>query len=275
MKIDSHHHFWQYNSDEFAWIDESMQTIARDFLAGDLQEEIQQVGIDRVVSVQARQSVAETDFLLQAAAENEFIAGVVGWAPLADESLRDTLDRWADSPQLKGIRHVVQDESDDRFILGDAFNVGVSLLKQYDLVYDILIFERQLQPSIEFVDRHPEQVFVLDHIAKPKVADAELQPWAEHLKQLAERQNVYCKWSGVVTEGDWQGWNLESLWPYFDVALEAFGPNRMMFGSDWPVCLLASDYRRWFDATGQLTASLSPSEQERFYGGTAIEAYKL
>jgi len=275
MKIDSHHHFWRYTPSEFGWIDQSMQTIARDFLPGDLSVEIQAAGIDQAISVQARQTMEETQFLLQCAADNEFIAGVVGWAPLAERSLRTTLDELADNPKLKGIRHVVQDEPDDQFILGEAFNAGVSLLKEYELAYDILIFERQLQPSVEFVDRHPNQVFVLDHIAKPKVSEGTLQPWGKLLKQLAERENVYCKWSGVVTEADWQGWNLETLRPYFDLTLEAFGPNRMMFGSDWPVCLLATEYRRWLNASSQLTASLSPTEQQMFYGGTATKAYSL
>lgn len=275
MKIDSHHHFWRYNTDEYGWIDGSMQRIARDFLPADLSDEIQKAGIDKVVSVQARQVVDETRALLDFAAENSFIAGVVGWVPLADRSLRGVLDEVAANPTLKAVRHVVQDEPDDQFILGEQFGAGVSMLKDYNLVYDILIFERQLNPSAAFVDRHPEQPFVLDHIAKPRVGAGELEPWAANLRELAKRENVYCKWSGVVTEGDWNNWDIDTLRPYFDIAVEAFTPRRLMFGSDWPVCLLATEYRRWHDVTTELTAAFSADEQRRFYVGTATEAYNL
>ena len=173
------------------------------------------------------------------------------------------------------VRHVVQDEPDDEFILGDAFNKGISILKDHSLIYDILIYERQLGPSITFVDRHPQQIFVLDHIAKPRIGESVLEPWTSQMFELAKRENVYCKISGVATEAEWDNWTEEQLAPYLDTALEAFGPSRLMFGSDWPVALLAVDYANWVGIVEKFASKLTESEQARLWGETAIEAYKL
>ncbi len=218
-----------------------MSVLKRDFLPGDLATEIQQAGIDGVVSVQARQSVEETGWLIGLAAEHDFIQGVVGWVPLASPDAQSSLERLGPSPWLKAVRHVVQDEPEDTFILGQKFNRGVSLLKEFDLVYDILIYAKHLAHSTTFVDQHPDQTFVLDHIAKPTIQAAEFhQKWADEFRELARRERVYCKFSGVVTEIRDQTWSVDSIRPYWDVALEAFGFSRLMFGSDWPVCLLRS-----------------------------------
>jgi L-fuconolactonase len=200
---------------------------------------------------------------------------VVGWFPLADENVAEIISPYADHPFLKGVRHVVQDEPDDRFILGDAFNRGVASLKEFGLVYDILIYERQLAPSIEFVDRHPEQVFVLDHVAKPRIRDNAVEPWDTLMKQMAERSNVSCKLSGMATEGDWEKWTEEQLVSYMEIALEAFGPDRMMFGSDWPVALLAIDYQPWVNLVRKFISTLSADEQAAIEGGTACRVYQL
>ncbi len=246
-RIDSHHHFWRYSKDEYPWINESMQAIRRDFLPPDLAEEIQRVNVHGVVAVQARQSLDETEALLGMAGENDFIRGVVGWAPLTQPGLPDVLGPLAAHPKLKAVRHVIQDEPDPDYILRGDFNRGIATLPQFGLIYDILIYERHLPQTIQFVDWHPDQVFVLDHIAKPRIKDRLISPWRENIRELAKRPNVYCKISGMVTEADWRHWTEKDLEPYVDTVLEAFGPRRLMFGSDWPVCLIASSYSRWFE----------------------------
>jgi len=273
--IDSHHHFWKYAPAEYSWIGQDKQILRRDFLPPDLKTQIAAAGVDGVISVQARQTIPETDWLLDLAEQNDFIRGVVGWAPLIDPDVRRHLDGWAGRSKLLGLRHVLQDEPDDSYALRADFNAGISLLREYGLRYDILIFERQLPAAIELADRHPRQVFILDHIAKPKIAAGELQPWRTQILDLAKRPHVYCKISGMATEANWQTWNPDQLRPYFETVLEAFGPSRLMFGSDWPVCLLACDYQRWKQTVAAWIAPLSPAEQNKIWGETALEAYGL
>lgn len=274
MIIDAHHHFWHYSPAEYAWINEDAALIRRDFLPADLQTELAAVGVDGVVSVQARESLEETAWLLEMATQHDFIKGVVGWLPLADPDLCRVLENFADAPKLKGVRHIAQSEPDG-FLLRDDFNSGVAALRASNLVYDVLITERQLPEAIEFVDRHAEQVFVLDHLAKPRAKDSEIEPWRTNLHELARRENVFCKISGLVTEADWQNWTPDGLQVYFDAAVDAFGPTRLMFGSDWPVCLLASDYRRWIETVRVWAAPLSTDEQNALFGSTAMRAYQL
>jgi L-fuconolactonase len=253
-----------------------MSVLRRDYLPEDLRREATAVGIDGVVSVQARQTLAETDWLLELAEQNaDFIRGIVGWVPLVSETVARDLSRYAGRSKLKAVRHVLQDEPDDDYMLRDDFNRGVALLKDFGLRYDILIFERHLPQAIRLVDRHPTQTFILDHIAKPRVRDGVISPWRENLKELARRPNVYCKLSGVVTEADHRNWTPQQLRPYMDVAMEAFGSRRLMFGSDWPVCLLACGYRRWHQIAREFVSKLTPDEQDRIFELTAIEAYGL
>ncbi len=274
MKIDAHHHFWHYNTQDYGWISDDMAVLRRDFLPADLKPELDRAGIDRVVSVQARQCVEETEWLLKLAEENDFIAGVVGWLPIASPDFPALLEQFAANPKLRAIRHVVQDEPDDRFILGEAFNRGIDRLLSTGLVYDILIFEHHLPYAIEFVKNHsPEQVFVLDHIAKPKIAAGEMQPWADNLRKLAAFPNVYCKLSGLVTEADIRNWTPGQLRPYVETVLDAFGPGRVMFGSDWPVCTCATNYSAWRGLVGEFISRLSEHEQAQIMGGTALKAY--
>jgi L-fuconolactonase len=274
MKIDAHHHFWKYSAAHYGWIDDAMSAIRRDFLPADLEKEIAAVGIDGVISVQARQTLEETRWLLAMAAENDFIEGVVGWVPLTDPSVRDELELLQNDPLLRAVRHVVQDESDG-YLLRRDFNDGVSLLLEMGLAYDLLIRERQLPEAILFVDRHPHQVFVLDHLAKPLVNENRPDPWRRIIKELARRENVYCKVSGLVTEADFGTWTEAQLQPYFETVLEAFGPHRLMFATDWPVCLVACPYRRWYDAVCHFAALLSPEEKTSLFGRTAARAYGL
>lgn len=273
--IDAHQHFWQYNAQEYPWIDDSMRAIRRDFMPEDLAELTKDVGVQGVVSVQARQSLTETNWLLDLAEANRFILGVVGWVPLTDPDLDEMLSELAERKKFKGVRHVVQDESDDNFILGKEFGKGIARLREYDLTYDILICERHLPQTIQFVDRHPNQVFVLDHAAKPRIKETMIQPWRDNLAKLAKRKNVYCKISGLASEADWQTWSKQQLRPYLETILNAFGPDRLIFGSDWPVCLLAVDYARWLELMREFTRELSEDEQARIFGGTAVEAYRL
>ena len=275
MKIDSHHHFWKYDPVTYSWMNEKMGVLKKDYQPEDLKTEINSSNIDGVVSVQADQSMRETDDLLKHANEHSFIKGVVGWFPLAEPELEGLLERYASNPWLKGVRHVVQDEPDDRFILGDAFNAGIRKLKPHNLVYDILIYERQLGASIEFVDRHPGQVFVLDHVAKPRIGDRVIEPWKTQMFDMAKRDNVYCKLSGMATEADWQSWTKEDLWPYIDIAMEAFGPSRMMLGSDWPVARLAVEYGDWINLCREYICPLSEAERALVEGGVATQAYDL
>lgn len=275
MKIDAHHHYWKYNPVEYDWIDDAMAAIRADFLPETLEATIRSVGVDGVVTVQARQLVEETEWLLQMAQKHNFMKGVVGWLPLIDADLVRSLEFYSEVPKLKGLRHVLQGEPDMEYMLRPDFDRGLSLLKNYDLVYDILIFERQLPNTIRMVDRHPNQVFVLDHIAKPLIAQNELLPWSDNLRELARRENVYCKLSGMVTEADFRSWTPEQLKPYFDVVLEAFGPNRLMWGSDWPVCLVATSYNRWVQLISETISSFSETEQQTILGTNAQRVYNL
>jgi len=273
--IDAHHHFWRYNTQDFGWIDDAMRVIRRDFLPIDLEKEIRAAGVDGVVSVQARQSLEETHWLLELAGQNPFIRGVVGWAPLIAPDADKIVGELAANPKLRSLRHVLQGEPDERYMLRADFNRGLAALQLHNLAYDILIFERHLPQSIELVDRHPEQVFVLDHIAKPRIKDNLLEPWRKNILELAKRPNVYCKISGMVTEADYTRWTEAQLLPYVDTVLEAFGPQRLMLGSDWPVCLVACDYSRWVNLVRSWIKKLSAAEQKRILGDTAIEAYRL
>ena len=273
--IDSHHHFWTYDPAQYGWIDDAMARIRRDYLPLDLRAEIRQVGIDGAVSVQARQSLDETRSLLGWAEEHEFLRGVVGWVPLKEPSVAEELARLATHRKLKGVRHVVQDEPDPEFMDRMEFNAGIRALGSFGLVYDILIFERQMPAAIRLVDRHPEQSFVLDHVGKPRIREGQISPWRENIRALAERPNVTCKLSGMVTEADCKNWTRAQLRPYFDAALDVFGPRRLMFGSDWPVCLVACEYADWKAIVDEWIAPLSADERRQIMGQTAIDVYRL
>jgi len=274
MRIDAHHHFWHYTPDEYAWIDDAMADLRRDFLPADLAAEISAAGIDAVISVQARQSLAETESLLAYASAHPWIAGVVGWLPLAHPAIAPLLERFAANPWLRGVRHILQAEP-DAFMENRDFNFGLSQLRAFNLTYDILIYHPQLPAAIQLVDRHPDQVFVLDHIAKPAIRAAELQPWKRNLIDLARRPNVFCKLSGVVTEAHYKTWTWDRIVPYLDAALDAFTPERLMFGSDWPVCRVAVSYLDWVRTVERFTATLTAADREAIFHTTAARAYRL
>ena len=274
MTIDAHHHFWNYSAEEYGWLDDSMNCIRRDFLPCDLDQEIRRTGVDGVVSVQARTTLEETRWLLDLAGQNPFVRAVVGWVPLREERLPDELELLCENPTLRAVREVMQGQPEGA-LLDKRFNEGVARLKDFGLAYDILIFENQLAEALAFVDRHPKQVFVLDHLAKPRIRDSVREPWASGIREIARRQNVFCKVSGMVTEADVRAWKPDQLRPYFDIVLEAFGPDRLMFGSDWPVCLPGVEYPSWLQIVRGWASELSAAEKSDLFGGSAIRAYKL
>jgi L-fuconolactonase len=273
--IDAHHHLWRYKADEYPWMSEKMTALRRDFLLSDLEQTVSAAGVTGTVAVQARQTVEETEWLAELASHSDLIRGVVGWAPLAEPGVGAILEKLAQLQKVRAMRHVLHDEPDNFYILRSDFNRGVALLKQFDLVYDLLIFEHHLLQTIRFVDRHPQQRFVLDHIGKPRIRSRAISPWRENLRELARRENVYCKISGMVTEADWNAWTAEDLRVYFETVIGIFGPSRLMFGSDWPVLTLASSYSRWIRCAREAIESLSLDEQRQILSGTAIDAYQL
>jgi L-fucono-1,5-lactonase len=275
MRIDAHQHFWVYNPHAYVWIDETMVPLRRDFLPTDLKPELDQEGFQGCVAVQARQSLEETRWLLELAERHPFILGVVGWADLRSPRLRSDLQSLAGNPKLVGLRHIVQSEPDDRFLLQPDFLRGISLLEEFDLAYDILIYPRHLQVAAEFVARFPRQRFVLDHLAKPPIKSGSISPWEKGIRDLASLPNVYCKLSGLVTEADWQNWKPERLKPYLDVAFDSFGTHRLMIGSDWPVCTVADSYSQVMRVVKEYLAKFSREVNDAVIGDNAEEFWKL
>ena len=274
LTIDAHQHLWKYSAEEYGWIDDSMIELRRDFLPTDLEHELNAAKVAGTVAVQARQTREETTWLLSLARQSSRIRGVVGWADIASESFPSEVEQLAQTPQLVGLRHVVQAEPAG-FLDAPAFNRGISAMRGSGLVYDVLIYERQLEEATRFVDRHPEQRFVLDHIAKPKIAEAELEPWKQRITELARRPNVWCKVSGMVTEANPKQWTAQDLRPYLDAVVDAFGARRLMAGSDWPVCLVGTSYSAWWELLRDYFAAFAMEERESVFGECAKSVYGL
>jgi L-fuconolactonase len=272
--VDAHHHLWRYTPADFGWLTDEMASLRRDFLPADLVDALASASVDATVAVQARQSLEETDFLLACAAATPAIVGVVGWVPLTSPELPGILDRLSNNPRLAGVREIAQGQPAG-FLDDPALNAGIAQLTPRSLTYDILIYEHQLPEAIRLVDRHPAQSFILDHAAKPRIASGDLEPWATHLRELARRPNVTCKLSGLVTEAHWHTWSPDTLRPFLDLCAEAFGPRRLLAGSDWPVCLVASSYARWWTVLRSYFAFFSAEEQSRIFAANAIETYRL
>jgi L-fuconolactonase len=273
LRLDSHQHFWKYSDAEYGWIDDKV--LRRDFLPDDLHKELRGAKIDGSISVQARQTLGETEWLLSLADQHKFIKGVVGWVPLTSPTVEADIEKFAARKKLKAVRHVIQDEKDDQYILRDDLSAGVALLDKHGLAYDILIYDRHLPYAIQFVDRHPKQRFIVDHIAKPRIREGAVMPWRDNLREIAKRPNVWCKISGVVTEADHKHWTEAQLRFYIDSAIDAFTPKRVMFGSDWPVCLEATTYKDWADLMHRATQHFSIAERASIFGGAAMEAYRI
>lgn len=274
-KIDAHQHFWNYDAETYGWISEEMKRLRRDFMPLHLKKLLDREDIAGCVAVQADQSESETRFLLNLESKYSFIKGVVGWLDIAAENFAQRLEHYSRNPALKGLRHVVQDEPDDRFLLRPDFLRGIQILSDYNLTYDILIYERQLPSAIEFVSHFPGQPFVLDHIGKPRIKAGVKDPWEEGIRELSQHDNIYCKISGLVTEADWKNWTTDDLKPYLDIVFDAFGAKRLMFGSDWPVCTLAAEYEEVVALLKQYIKIFSNEERAMIMGGNAREFYNL
>lgn len=275
MNVDAHQHFWNYDSVRDGWITDAMSVLRRDFLPDDLAPEMAASGMNASVAVQAGQSESETLFLLELARRHKTIAGVVGWVDLRAANLLERLEYFSQFAKLRGFRHVVQDEPDDTFLLSKDFLRGIACLKQFGYTYDILIYSRQLSAAIALVEKFPEQRFVIDHLAKPLVKTGTLEPWAAQMKAIAAQPNVYCKLSGLVTEGNWKNWHADDFRQYLDVVFDAFGSERLLFGSDWPVCLLAAPYRQVKKLIADYTQNLSAAEKDKVFGSNAVHFYGL
>ena len=275
MTIDAHQHFWKYDSFKHAWIDDSMSVIRQDFMPSDLEKVYAKNGIDGCVAVQADQTLEETNFLLWLSAKYGFIKGVVGWVDLRADNVNEILEEYCQHEKIKGFRHIVQGESDHNFLLRPDFLKGISFLEKYDFVYDILIFPHQLGATLEFVKRFPHQKFVIDHIAKPYIKDGYFEGWAVLMKEIAKQENVHCKLSGMITEADFNSWTPDQINPYMDLVLNAFGSDRVMFGSDWPVCLVAGEYAQVKRLVTDFISKLSLIEQAQIMGTNAIQFYNL
>ncbi|WP_298537407.1 amidohydrolase [uncultured Algibacter sp.] len=275
MVIDAHQHFWNYEPKKHEWIDDNMSVIRRDFLPSDLKKVYLENNVDGCVALQADQTTIETDFLIQLSKENDFIKGIVGWVDLRSDAVDGDLDKYSDFNSVKGFRHVVQGESDHNFLLRDNFLNGISLLEKKNFTYDILIFPHQLGATLEFVKRFPHQKFVIDHIAKPYIKDGFYDGWATLMQEVSKQENVYCKVSGMITEADFKTWKPEQIKPYMNLVFESFGTNRVMFGSDWPVCLVAGNYKKVKDIVTNYISELSQNEQDDIMGNNAIQFYNL
>jgi L-fuconolactonase len=275
LKIDAHQHFWQYNPVRDSWITEDMQVIGRDFYPEDLLPVLQKHSVDGCVAVQADQSEKETEFLLDLASVNSFIKGVVGWIDLKADDLEDRLHHFKKYEKLKGFRHILQSEPDEQYMLDPQFKKGIAALGAHGYTYDILIFPNHLPYAAQLAAEFPDQKFVLDHMAKPYIKAGKIDGWKQDIEKLASYQNVYCKVSALLTEADWHNTPAADFIPYIDIVFNAFGINRVMFGSDWPVCLLAGGYEKTMEVMNLYAERLSGTEQQLFFGGNAIAFYGL
>jgi L-fuconolactonase len=275
MKIDAHQHFWAYNVNDYGWMGPGMEILKKNHLPNHLQPLLEKTGIDGTVAVQARQIIEETRWLLELARQYPFIKGVVGWVDLRSPQLDEQLTLFKAQPKFRGVRHVIHDEPDDAFMLLDDFIRGIGMLAEFDLTYDLLLFPKHLPAAYELVSKFPAQPFVVDHIAKPLIKDGIQEPWATDLRRLAENPNVYCKVSGMVTEADWRAWQPADFQPYLDIVFEAFGPERIMLGSDWPVCTVAGSYTDIVSIIVDYIQQFSADEQAGVLGRNAMKFYGL
>jgi L-fuconolactonase len=272
--IDTHQHFWSYDPKIHDWINEDMKVIRKDFLPADLAPILKENNVDGCIAVQADQTDAETQILIREANQNSFIKGVVGWVNLKDKEIEEKLEEYSNETNLKGFRHIIQAEPKG-FMLDASFQKGLSALAKYNYTYDLLIYETQLAEANTLIKQLPELPIVIDHIAKPNIKKGDSDDWKKEIKAIAQYPNLYCKISGMATEAHWDTWTMDTLKPYIDTVVEAFGTERIMFGSDWPVCLVASSYEKWLKGLQNYFNTFSISEQEAFFANNAINFYKL
>ena len=273
--IDSHQHFWKYNTKDFDWVTDEMSVIRKDFLPNDLQSIYQSNNVTGCVGVQVNQTEEENKFFLDFAEQFDFIKGVVGWVNLMAENVEERLAYWHQHKKIKGFRHILQGERDRALMLNPSFKNGISLLNKFDFAYDILIFPDQLPYALELVKLFPDQKFVIDHLAKPYIKSGEIEQWKNDIKSFRSFENVYCKISGMVTEADWKDDSLQTFEPYLDVVMATFGTKRLMFGSDWPVCLVAASFNKVLQMVKDYFTSFSANQQEDIFYNNAVEFYNL
>lgn len=274
MRIDSHQHFWNYHPDRHEWIGPEMGRLKRDFLPEDLYPVLQASQIDGCIAVQAEEHLRETAFLLELSDSHPWILGVVGWVEVAQDNLDELLDSWSQASKLLGFREILQSKEPE-YLLRKEFVRGIQKLGSRGYTYDILTYPQQLPAALSLVDKCPNQRFVIDHLSKPDIKTGDWKAWKKSLQPFGERDLIYAKVSGLVTEADWKKWNTQELFPYLEIALEIFGPKRLLFGSDWPVCLLAGEYEQVLEVIESFTNQLSAAEKEAILGGTAQEFYSI
>ena len=272
--IDSHQHFWKYNPERHSWISEEMAAIQKDFLPDNLKDVLLKNKVYGCITVQVDQNEEETNWMLSLAEGHPFIKGIVGWVDLQDPNIIERLQYFSSFPKLKGFRHILQAEKPS-FLQQPSFVRGISYLKNFNFTYDILIYPQHLKAALELVKKFPKQKFVINHLGKPAIAKGHYCEWEKDIKSLSEFENVYCKISGMVTEANWNTWTSENLRPYLDTVVKTFNTKRIMFGSDWPVCLLAASYGKWLQTVQQYFSSFSKNEQEDFFSGNAKQFYNL
>lgn len=276
VTIDAHHHYWELGRFDYSWLDEpTLEPIRRSFLPQDLEPLIEAVGIEKTIFVQTQHNLAETEWVLGLADQHDFMAGVVGWVDLASEQCEDQLLQLKEHPKFVGIRHVTQDEPDDDFIVRPDIMRGLQALEKHQVPFDLLFYVKHVHHAATVAAALPGLPLVIDHLSKPEIKNGRLDNWQAHFCQAAQFSNVYCKLSGMVTEANWNNWSAADLKPYVETALEAFGPERCMFGSDWPVCELAGTYSQVHQVLADLLASLSEDERQMIFGGTAARFYQL
>ena len=273
MRVDAHQHFWKYSPSEYTWINDQMVVLKRDYLPQELKPLLAAERFDGSIAVQARQDVEETRWLLELAEQNEMVKGVVGWVDLCSPELASQLEQLASHPKLVGVRHILQDEPDDEFMLRAEFRRGIAQLREFGLTYDLLLHPRHLPVAVKLVSEFPEQRFVLDHIAKPFIRDRGIEPWDRDVQGLANFKNVWCKVSGMVTEARWKDWRAEDFKPYLDIVFGAFGPERIMIGSDWPVCTLSATYAETMKIVLDYVGRMGPEKEDEILGHNCLRFY--
>jgi L-fuconolactonase len=275
-RIDSHQHFWYYEPVKDSWMTDDMELIKKDFMPTDLLPVLEELGFEGCITVQVAQTEAETEFLLKLAGDYSFIKGIVGWVHLKAIDIEAKLQKLSSNRKLKGFRHVLQTEPDDKYMLDDDFKRGIKALRKHGFTYDILIYPRHIKYATEMVSKFPEQAFVIDHLAKPLIKTQEIKEWEDDIRRIAQMPHVYCKVSGMVTEADLHQWKTEDLLPYLDIIFDAFGPQRLMYGSDWPVCLIAASYKQWVSLLESYTdKNLTARQRLDFWRENAIRFYNL
>jgi len=275
MRIDAHQHFWNHDPIKHFWINDDMKVIKRDFSPGDLAPLLKESKFDGTIAVQADETMAETTFLLDLARKNDYIKAVVGWVDLRKEAVEEDLLMLKSQQKLAGFRCIMQGTEDEAYLKNSVFLKNVSRLTQFDFTYDLLVFHNQMESLVRFTDKLQDNRLILDHIGKPDIKNKQIKQWREQLRILSSNPNIYCKLSGMLTEADHQRWTYDDIMPYMETAAEYFGVDRLCFGSDWPVCLLAGSFKQVHDVVDRFVEQLNTTEREKIFGTNTAAFYKI